>query len=94
MALYRIVSWKDIPAMVEARDGLGTVSQPLSERFQMLIDSVAVQLGLDGSEQYMELWTRGEEHERPGTAQEVARAVAGELENRFLDVIARAFRRP
>ena len=42
MAHYRIVAWKDIPASVEARDGVDAVTLPLSERFQALIDSMAM----------------------------------------------------
>ena len=45
MASYQIVAWKGIPASVEARDAQETVTVALSERFQMLIDSVAMQLG-------------------------------------------------
>ena len=94
MATYRIVAWKGIPASVEAEDGADSVTVQLSERFQMLIDSVAMQLGLENSEAYIELWSRGEPQERGGTAREVADAVAGEIENRFPQVISTAFNRP
>ena len=43
MATYRIVAWKGIPASVEAEDGTDSVTLQLSERFQMLIDSAAMQ---------------------------------------------------
>ena len=49
----------------------------------MLIDSVAMQLGLHDSDAYLELWSRGEPQDRPGTAREVADAVAADIENRF-----------
>jgi len=94
MATYRIVAWKGIPASVEAEDGTDAVTRQLSERFQMLIDSVAMQLGLEGSEAYIELWNRGEPQERPGTAREVAEAIAADIENRFPQIISTAFNKP
>lgn len=94
MATYQIVAWKGIPATVEARDGAETSTVALSERFQLLIDSVAMQLGLHDSDAYIELWTREPAEERPGGAREVAEAVAAELEQRFPTFIGRAFTRP
>jgi cvfA/B/C family virulence factor len=91
MATYRVIAWKDIPAAVEARDAADQVSLQLSERFQALIDSLAMQLGIH-DDAYLEHWgtTDGE---RAGTAREVGAAVAAELEDRFPEFIARAFRR-
>jgi len=94
MATYRIVTWKGIPASVEAEDGTDSVTLELSERFQMLIDSVAMQLGLQDSDAYLELWSRGEPQDRAGTAREVAEAVAADIENRFPEFIGRAFAKP
>ena len=92
MASYCIVAWRGVPASVEASDSTETVTRPLSERFQMLIDSAAMQLGIHESDAYIEQWTRGEDQERPGGAQEVADAVVAELENRFPEFIGQAFR--
>ena len=94
MATYQIIAWKDVPSMVEARDEAGTVTRPLSDRFQQLIDSVAMQLGFQGQDAYLDLWARGDVQERPGSATEVAEAVVAEIESRFTEIIARAFRRP
>jgi hypothetical protein len=93
VACYRIIAWRGIPASVEAQDDAGTVSRPLSDRFQMLIDSAAVQLGLHESDAYLEHWATGELAERAGSAAAVAAAVADELEQRFPEFIATAFRR-
>ena len=38
MASYQIIAWRDVPAMVEARDATETVTRQLSDRFQQLID--------------------------------------------------------
>ena len=78
--------------MVEARDAVETVTRPLSDRFQQLIDSVAMQLGIHGEDAYLKLWDRGQPQERPGSAAEVADAVVAELEARFPEFIGRAFR--
>jgi len=92
VATYRIVAWRGVPASVEVSDSSETVTRALSERFQMLIDSAAMQLGIHESDAYIEQWTRGEDQERPGGAQEVADAVVADLENRFPEFIGHAFR--
>lgn len=94
MASYSIIAWKGIPASVEAQDGTDSVTLQLSERFQALIDSVAMQHGLHGSDEYLESWTRDESGQRPGTAREVADAVAADLESRFGELAARALTIP
>ena len=94
MATYQIIAWKGVPSMIEARDNAGTVTRPLSDRFQQLIDSVAMRLGLEDQDAYLDLWTRGDAQERPGSATEVADAVAAEIEARFPEIISRAFSRP
>ena len=92
MATYRIIAWQDIPASVEARDGADSVTLQLSERFQALIDSLAMQQGVH-DDAYLEHWG-ATDGERPGSAREVSSAIAAELEERFGEYIARAFRRP
>jgi len=92
VATYRIVAWRGVPASVEASDTAETVTRQLSERFQMLIDSAAMQLGIHESDAYIEQWARGDAQERPGSAQDVADAVVAELENRFPEFIGQAFR--
>jgi hypothetical protein len=94
VAKYQVVSWKDIPSVVEARDRAGSVNVQLSERFQMLIDAVAMRLGLDGTDEYLEQWDHGPEQERQGSAQEVADAVAAELEATFDELRDRSLGRP
>jgi hypothetical protein len=94
MASYQIIAWKDVPAMVEARDAGGTVTRPLSDRFQLLIDSIAMRLGLQDQDAYLDLWVRGDAQERSGSAVEVADAVVAELEARFPEFIARVFTHP
>lgn len=89
MATWEIVAWRDIPAMVEARDAQGSVTVPLSDRFQVLIDAHAMQLGLHDSDAYIEQWRRLPGGERPGSARETAERAAAELEARFDELAAR-----
>jgi hypothetical protein len=83
VAKYQVLYWKDIPSVVEASDGSGSAKVQLSERFQQLIDSVAMRLGLAGTDAYLDQWEHGDEQERPGTPGDVAKAVAQELEAKF-----------
>jgi cvfA/B/C family virulence factor len=94
VARWEIVAWREIPASVEVSDDSGQITLSLSERFQALIDSVAMQLDLQDEDAYLEHWARLPGGERPGTAREVGEAVVAELEARFPDFIGRAFRRP
>jgi hypothetical protein len=94
MATYEIISWRGVPAIVEARDEQEAVTRSLGDRFQMLIDSVAMQLGLEGSEEYLEQWSRSEAIEQVGPAVKVAEAVVADLEGRFPEFISQAFRLP
>ena len=93
MATYRIIAWQNIPAAVEVRDDNGQVTLQLSERFQALIDSAAMQLGLHDNDGYLEQWGAIEGEERPGSASDVGAAVVAELEDRFPEYIAQALRR-
>lgn len=88
MATYQVVTWRGIPAAVEARDAGEAVTRQLSERFQVLIDSAAMQLGLERTEAYLDQWSRSVPEERPGAAAEVADAVVAELESRFTEFMA------
>jgi hypothetical protein len=92
MASYEVISWRGVPTVVEARDDQGMVARSLSDRFQALVDSLAMQLGLADSDAYLEAWGRSAPEERPGTAEEVAEAVAADLEDRFPEFIAQTFR--
>lgn len=85
MAKYQVLYWKDIPSVVEASDGTDTAKIQLSDRFQVLIDAVAMRLGLAGTDAYLDQWEHGDEQERPGSPGDVAKAVAHELEAKFAD---------
>ena len=80
VATYRVMSWRDIPAQVQASDGSGTtVNVQLPTYFQQEIDRIAMREGLIDSDEYLDAWAWSEPAEREGSAQAVADAVAAEL---------------
>ena len=79
MARYKILYWQEIPSQVRAEDDLDDVTVPMPEPFMARIDQVAMRTGLAGTDDYLDLWRWSDEEERPGSAQEVAEAVAAEL---------------
>ena len=91
MTRYRILRWKDVPSLVEA-DGDGrTVRVPLTPRFQDLIDALAVREGAIEADAYLVGWVQDAPVERAGSPEEVAAAVAAELEAGFGDLVLRRF---
>lgn len=76
--------------MVEAREGRTRHKIQLSDRFQVLIDAVAMKKGLVGTDAYIEEWRRGPAQDRAGGVEEVAQAVAAELESDYEKIKASA----
>jgi 5-methyltetrahydrofolate--homocysteine methyltransferase len=84
MAEYQITYWRNIPSMVTAREGRrNTAKIELPARFQVAIDEAAMRLNMAGADAYLEQWRRTPWQERPGTVDEVAQAVAAELEAEY-----------
>ena len=90
MAKVIIVCWQDIPSLVEVREGVSVAKQQLSARFQELIDIVAMRKNLTGSDAYLEQWNRRKDGERAGKVNDIAAAVATEIESRFDEIRAAA----
>ncbi len=93
MAEVTILCWQEIPSMVEAKDGADTHKIQLSDGFQALIDQAAMVRGLAGTDGYLDEWNRGAAETREGAAEEVAKAVAEELESRFQTIKAAALKK-
>lgn len=83
MAKTQILYWEDIPSLVEAKDGEGVHKEQLSQRFQELIDLVAMKKKMAGTDAYLEQWNKGKRIEREGSAQEAAKSLSAELEEKF-----------
>ncbi len=80
MAAYQILYWHDIPLQVRARGEGGRSSAALPSRFQEAIDAAAMAAGLIGSDDYSNALHWGDSLDREGSAQDVAAAVASELD--------------
>ena len=94
MARYQILYWKTIPSLVEAFEGDRAARVLLSQRFQDLIDAVAMREGATAQETYLEGWQNGPPSDRPGSAESVAEAVAAELEASFQELLIKQMLRP
>jgi hypothetical protein len=84
VAQVQIIYWGDFPAQVQARDDDGaTVFLPLPERFQRAIDAAAMKASAAGADAYLDGWRRGGWTDRPGTVQEAAETVRGEIVSEY-----------
>jgi hypothetical protein len=83
MARYQILYWRDIPAQVRVETDHDEVTLELDPRAQRRIDTVAMQMGLQGTDEYLDHWKWSDPEERPGSAQEVAEGLKRELERQL-----------
>jgi hypothetical protein len=83
VAEFRVTYWRDLPSLVTARDGEHTAKAALDQRFMIAIDEAAMRLGATDSDAYLEGWRQSDWDERGGSPEEVAQAVASELESEF-----------
>src|ERR1022692_1609739 len=81
MATYKILYWQEVPSQVKAEDDQDEVTVPMPPQFMERIDQLAAKRGLQQSDDYLAQWQWSDDQERPGTAQEVAEAVAAELQS-------------
>ena len=83
MATYQILYWREIPAQLKVSGEGKRLSHPLDDVYQEEIDRIAMDEGLEGTEDYLDQWKWSEKQERPGTNEEIATAVAAELRTKF-----------
>ena len=81
MATYKILYWQEVPSQVKAEDDQDEVTVPMPPKFMERIDQLAAKRGLQQSDDYLAQWQWSDDQDRPGTAQEVAEAIAAELES-------------
>jgi hypothetical protein len=81
MATYRVLYWQEIPSQIKAEDDDGgEASVLMPPKFAARIDDAAMERGLRDADDYLAQWRWSEEHQRDGSAEEVADAVRAELE--------------
>jgi hypothetical protein len=80
MATYKVLYWQEVPSQVRAEDDQDEVNIQMPPRFMERVDRMAMQRGLQGSDDFLAQWHWSDEEEREGSAREVADAVVAELE--------------
>lgn len=85
MATLIIVSWRDIPAQVIAKQGRRNAKVLLSQRFQHAIDRAAMRAGRGGSEAYLADWQRSPPRECGSDLQAEVEAEAMRIEAHYDD---------
>ena len=83
MAKYQILFWKGIPAQVKTMDEIEEFSVPFHSRFQEVIDEIAMREGLLDTDSYLNGWQWGEIQEAAGTAKEVAKKIAKDIDAKY-----------
>jgi len=80
MTKLTVLCWQEIPSVVEAKDGSGTHKVQLSQRFQELIDLIAMKRGLDGTDDYLINWRKEKRGDAEAEAEAAAASLAEEIE--------------
>ena len=80
--------------MVEAKDDAGTHKVQLSQKFQELIDLIAMRRGLAGTDNYLMEWRKEQQPEREEDAKTAAEALAAEIEAQYEQIKADALAKP
>ena len=79
MVKYQILYWKEVASQVKVfEEGKKPVSRQLPGRLA-LIDQLAMDQGLTGTDEYLNHWHWSDKQEREGTAEAVADALVAEL---------------
>ncbi|MCY3663863.1 MAG: virulence factor [bacterium] len=78
-----IISWRDIPAQVNAGAGDHRVQRILPRRFQRAIDNAAMVAGMSSASQYIGEWRRSSRRADGADLEGAALRVAAELEAAF-----------
>ena len=86
MAKVTILYWEEIPSVVEARQGRSVHKEMLSERFQELIDMIAMKKKLAGTDEYLTQWNKGQPYEVEGAVEEAAKQVKEDLESKYKEI--------
>jgi len=90
MTKLTLLCWQEIPSVVEAKGTDGTHKIELSQRFQELIDLIAMKRGLGGTDEYLLHWVKEKQGETEEAAREAAEALAAEIEASYEKIRADA----
>jgi Virulence factor len=85
MAKLILISWRDIPAQVIAKQGREAARVPLPQRFQEAVDRAAMRAGRGSSDAYLADWKRTTLRDCGNDLAVEAAAEAARQEARFAD---------
>lgn len=80
--------------MIEATDGVSSSKIQLSDRFQHLIDTVAMRRDMAGTDAYLEGFEKGPPTEISTTPEEAVSTIKENLENNFEEIAKTALEEP
>jgi hypothetical protein len=86
MSQFQILYWHDIPLQVRSRDGSERANVSLPPRFQDAVDAAAMLAGLTGDDAYTDGLRWSDPLPRDGAPDEVAAAVAAEIDEQYLAI--------
>lgn len=90
MSKLTLLCWQEIPSVVEAKDASGAHKVQLSQKFQELIDLIAMRRGLAGTDSYLTEWNKEAQPDRESDAKSAAESLAAEIEARYEQIKADA----
>ena len=87
-----ILSWQDIPTVVEARDANGIEKVELSRRFSELIDLIAMKKGIVGTDDYLRDWKKKKLSSTNKTAKQVVLEMSEYFEGKYEEIRSNAIK--
>ncbi len=85
-----ILSWQNIPSVIEARDSNGIEKVELSKRFSELIDLVAMKKGIVGTDDYLQDWKKKKLSSTNKTAKQVVLEMSEYFEDKYEEIKSNA----
>ena len=85
-----ILSWQDIPTVIEARDYNGIEKVELSKRFSELIDLIAMKKGIVGTDDYLQDWKKKKLSSTNKTAKQVVLEMSEYFEGKYEEIKSNA----
>ena len=87
-----ILSWQDIPTVIEARDSNGIEKVELSKRFSELIDLIAMKKGIVGTDDYLRDWKKKKLSSTNKTAKQVVLEMSEYFESKYEEIKSNALK--
>jgi len=87
-----ILSWRDIPTVIEARDSNSIEKVELSKRFSELVDLIAMKKGLVGTDEYLKNWKKKRLPSTNKTAKQVVVEISEYFEDKYDEIKSKALK--